>query len=175
MKNTGRLQVYTGNGKGKTTASLGLAVRAACSGMKVYIGQFLKGQDYSELCLPHRFPEITMEQFGTPEFILPGEKPSAVDIQLAEKGLAAVSAAMLGGEYNMIIADEICVAVYMGLLSEGKVLELASVRPGNVEVVFTGRYAGDAVIKIADLVTEMMEIKHYFNTEKLLARTGIEN
>ena len=175
MTRKGRFQVYTGNGKGKTTAALGLAVRAACSGMKVYIGQFLKGQDYSELCLPDRFPEITMEQFGTPEFILPGEKPSSEDIQLAENGLSAVRAAMISGDYDMVIADEICVAVYMGLVSEEQVLELAVSRPGSVEVVFTGRYAGDAVIKVADLVTEMMEIKHYYNTEKLLARAGIEN
>ncbi|OPX31574.1 MAG: cob(I)yrinic acid a,c-diamide adenosyltransferase [Gemmatimonadaceae bacterium 4484_173] len=175
VKKTGRLQVYTGNGKGKTTAALGLAVRAACSGMRVYIGQFMKGQDYSEMCLPDRFPEITMEQFGTPEFILPGEKPSSEDIQLAENGLSAVRAAMISGVYDMVIADEICVTAYMGLVSEEQVLELASVRPGNVEVVFTGRYAGDAVIKVADLVTEMIEIKHYFNTEKLSARTGIEN
>jgi cob(I)alamin adenosyltransferase len=175
VRNAGRLQVYTGNGKGKTTASLGLAVRAACSGMKVYIGQFLKGQDYSELCLPDRFPEITMEQFGTPEFIPHGEKPSAQDILMAEEGLKSIMMAMLSGKYSMVIADEICVAVFMGLLCEGKVLELADARPDSVEVVFTGRYAGDAIIEVADLVTEMMEIKHYYNTEKLSARTGIEN
>ena len=175
MKRQGRLQVYTGNGKGKTTASLGLAVRAACSGMRVYIGQFMKGQSYSELCLPRRFPEITMEQYGTPDFILPGEKPSEKDIHLAEKGLLSVSAAMQSGDFDMVIADEICVAVYMGLLKEQHVLELAAVRPASIEVVFTGRYASDSLIKAADLVTEMMEIKHYYNTEKLSARTGIEN
>ncbi len=175
MRNEGRLQVYTGNGKGKTTASLGLAVRAACSGMRVYIGQFMKGQDYSELCLPERFPEITMVQFGTPDFIMAGKKPSPRDIHLAENGLKSVTEAMLSGDFDVVIADEICVTVYLGLLSEMQVLELAAVRPGNVEVVFTGRYAGDAVIEAADLVTEMMEIKHYYSTEKLSARAGIEN
>lgn len=174
MERQGRLQVYTGNGKGKTTASLGLALRAACSGMKVFIGQFMKGQDYSELCLPERFPEIIMVQFGTPDLIPQGQKPSEKDIALAEKGLETVSRAMLSGDYDMVIADEICVSVFLGLLKEKKVLELAAARPDNVEVVFTGRYAGEAIIDAADLVTEMKEIKHYYNTEKLSARIGIE-
>lgn len=175
VERKGRLQVYTGNGKGKTTAMLGLAVRAACSGMRVYIGQFMKGQDYSELCLPERFPEITMKQFGTPDFILPGEKPSLQDIQLAEAGLTAVNNAMLGGDYDMVVADEICVSVHLGLLNEEQVLELAAARPATVEVVFTGRYATDGVIEVADLVTEMVSVKHYYDTEKLSARSGIEN
>ncbi len=174
MERQGRFQVYTGNGKGKTTAALGLAVRAACSGMKVFIGQFMKGQDYSELCLPDRFPEVTMQQFGTPDFILPGKKPSPRDIQLAEEGLSSVLRAMLSGDYDMVIADEICVSVHLGLLREESVLELAAARPATVEVVFTGRYASDAIINAADLVTEMMEIKHYYSSEKLSARLGIE-
>ena len=175
MAHTGRLQVYTGNGKGKTTAALGLAVRAACSGMKVFIGQFMKGQNYSELCLPDRFPEITIKQFGSPSFLLPGEKPSIDDIEEAAAGLNAIYKAMLSGQYDMIIADEICVSVYLGLLDEQQVLELASARPDNIEVVLTGRYASEALINSADLVTEMMEVKHYYNTEKLSARPGIEN
>ena len=175
MKRLGRLQVYTGNGKGKTTASLGLAVRAACSGMKVFIGQFMKGQDYSELCLPERFPEITMIQFGSPDFILPGQTPSDSDIELANRGVETLHAAMFSGDYDMVIADEICVSAYLGLLREEQLLELASARPDNIEVVFTGRYASDAIIKAADLVTEMVPVKHYYDTEKLSARLGIEN
>ncbi len=171
----GRLQIYTGNGKGKTTAALGLAVRAACSGMKVFIGQFLKGQDYSELCIPSRFPEIEMKQFGTPDFIHPGEKPSAKDLQLAAEGLKTIREVILSKKFDVVIADEICVSVYLGLLYEKEVMELAECRPGNVEVVFTGRYATDAMIKIADLVTEMMPVKHYYDTEQLSARLGIEN
>lgn len=173
MERKGRLQVYTGNGKGKTTASLGLAVRAACSGMRVYIGQFMKGRDYSELCLPERFPEITMKQFGSSEFIFSG-KPSLPDIQLAEAGLAEVALAMLSGNYDMVIADEICVSVHLGLLQETQILELAAARPASVEVVFTGRYATYDIIEVADLVTEMVSIKHYYDTEKLSARLGIE-
>ncbi len=174
MRN-GRLQVYTGNGKGKTTALLGLAVRAACSGMRVYIGQFMKGQNYSELCLPERFPEITLEQFGSPAFLKAGEKPSETDMLMAENGLSAVCGALTSGKYDLVAADEICVSVHLGLLKEDAVLQLADMRPATVELVLTGRYASDSIIEKADLVTEMMEVKHYYNTEKLLARTGIEN
>lgn len=174
MKRQGRLQVYTGNGKGKTTASLGLAVRAACSGMSVFIGQFMKGQDYSELCLPERFPEITMQQFGTPEFIHSGHEPSAEAVKMAESGLGKITDAMLCGDYDMIIADEICVSVHMGLLKENDVLALAKSRPSNTELVYTGRYATPAIIDVADLVTEMVPVKHYYETEKLSARPGIE-
>jgi len=172
---SGRLQVYTGNGKGKTTAMLGLAVRAACSGMRVYIGQFMKGQDYSELCLPSRFPEIALEQFGSPKFLKAGEKPSETDLIMAEKGLSAVRQALTSGEYDLVAADEICVSVHLGLLREESVIQLADLRPDRTELVFTGRYATDRIIEKADLVTEMMEVKHYYNTEKLLARKGIEN
>lgn len=172
---TGRFQIYTGNGKGKTTAMLGLSVRAACSGMKVYIGQFMKGQNYSELCVQGRFPEITIEQFGSPEFIGPDAPPSRADREKASEGLAAVRAALEGGLYQLVAADEICVAVHMGLLKEKDALELADRRPAGVELVFTGRYATEIMISKADLVTEMKEIKHYYNTEKLLARRGIEN
>lgn len=176
LKRTGRLQVYTGNGKGKTTAMMGLSVRAACSGMKVYIGQFMKGQDYSELCLPERFPElITMEQYGAPDFIAKGAKPSETDLKMAAAGLSSLRQALVSGSYDLVAADEICVCVYMGLLEENEVVQLAELRPKHVELVFTGRYATHGIIRIADLVTEMMEVKHYYNTEKLMARKGIEN
>ncbi len=174
-KGWGRLQIYTGNGKGKTTAALGLAVRAACAGKKVFICQFMKGQDYSELCIPSRFPEIEMQQFGTPDFIQPGERPSAKDLKLAAEGLKTIREVILSEKFDVVIADEICVSVYLGLLYEKEVMELAECRPSNVEVVFTGRYATDAMIKIADLVTEMMPVKHYYDTEQLSARLGIEN
>ncbi|PIE53642.1 cob(I)yrinic acid a,c-diamide adenosyltransferase [Candidatus Fermentibacteria bacterium] len=171
----GRFQIYTGNGKGKTTASLGLSVRAACSGMKVYFGQFMKGQDYSELKVPERFPEITMNQFGTPKLLCQGEKPAEEDLRKAENGAKKIREALLSGEYDLVVADEICVTVHLGLLPEAAALELAAKRPPEMELVFTGRYASEAMIDAADLVTEMKEIKHYYNTEKLMARKGIEN
>lgn len=173
--NTGRFQIYTGNGKGKTTALIGLSVRAACSGMRVYIGQFMKGQSYSELCLPGRFPEIEIEQFGTQDFIEPGALPSKMDMEKAERASVGIRMALISGRFNLVGADEICIAVHMGLLAEEKALELIEIRPGDVELIFTGRYASAKMMEKADLVTEMKEIKHYYNTEKLSARRGIEN
>ncbi len=171
----GRFQLYTGNGKGKTTAALGLAVRAACSGMKVYIGQFMKGQDYSELALSGHFPEsITMEQYGTPKLLCKGEEPSEEDMSAARNGLLKLKEAMFSGSYDMIIADELNVTVHLGLLDVETVLEVLKKRPDNIELVVTGRYAPDSFIELADLVTEMREVKHYYETENLPARKGIE-
>jgi len=172
---TGRFQIYTGNGKGKTTALIGLSVRVACAGMRVYIGQFMKGQKYSELCIPDKFPLIEIEQFGTPDFIEPGKKPSPKDIDNAHRAYLRIKEVLASGRYDLVGADEICVAVHMGLLPEKKAIELVRERPENVELVFTGRYATETMIEKADLVTEMREVKHYYNTEKLPARRGIEN
>lgn len=172
----GRFQLYTGNGKGKTTAALGLTVRAACAGMKVYFGQFMKGQDYSELCLPEHFPgAITMEQFGTPRLICKGEKPSEDDMLSAAAGLERIKAVMISGNYDLVIADELNVTVHMGILNEDDVMEFINHRPDDVELVLTGRYAPESFVEAADLVTEMREVKHYFATENLLARKGIES
>ncbi len=172
----GRLQLYTGNGKGKTTAALGLAVRAACAGMRIYFGQFMKGQDYSELCLPEHFPgAITMEQFGTIRLICRGEKPSEDDMRSAASGLEKIRAAMVSGNYDLVIADELNVTVHMGILSEDDVMEFICQRPDDVELVLTGRYAPASFVEAADLVTEMREVKHYYSTENLLARKGIES
>jgi cob(I)alamin adenosyltransferase len=171
----GRFQLYTGNGKGKTTAALGLAARAACAGMKVYIGQFMKGSEYSELCLPVHFRgTIVMEQYGTPRLICKGEKPSPEDIRSAEDGLAKIGAVMVSGEYDVVIADELNVTVHMGLLKESDVLDFINLRPESVELVVTGRYAPESFIEAAHLVTEMREIKHYYEVENLKARKGIE-
>ncbi|MBD3277366.1 MAG: cob(I)yrinic acid a,c-diamide adenosyltransferase [Candidatus Aegiribacteria sp.] len=172
----GRIQVYTGCGKGKTTAALGLAVRAACSGMRVFFGQFMKGRDYSELCLQDRFPnEIEMEQFGSPRLICKGEEPSADDRKRASQGLSRMREVMLSGDYDLVVADEINVTVHMGLLNEEKVLSVVRERPSDVELVLTGRYAPDSFIEAADLVTDMKEIKHYYSTQGLKARKGIES
>jgi cob(I)alamin adenosyltransferase len=171
----GRVQVYTGNGKGKTTAALGLALRFACSGQRVYIGQFMKGSDYSELCLPSHFPGlITMEQYGTPRLLCQGEKPSDEDIARARKGSLLLREAVSGGSYGLVIADELNVTVHLGLLSIGDALGVIADRAQGVELVLTGRYAPKEIIDAADLVTEMNEVRHYYTTEKLKARKGIE-
>lgn len=171
----GRVQVYTGDGKGKTTAALGLAVRSACAGHRVYIGQFMKGSDYSELCLPSRFPElITLVQYGTPNLICQGRSPSKEDIAGALNGLALLTAAVSSGGYRLVIADELCVTIHMGLLTEDHGLQVIRARAAGVELVLTGRRATRAIMDAADLVTEMVERKHYYTTERLSARRGIE-
>lgn len=169
----GFVQVYTGNGKGKTTAAIGLAVRAAGAGLKVFIGQFIKMGDYSEIkALKERFSDlITLEQFGTGGFIK--EKVSPEHIRAAGKGLKRIKELMISGKYDVVICDEVNVAVSLGLLSVEDLLELMALKPENIEMVFTGRGADPKMIEAADLVTEMTEIKHYYKKD-VNARTGIE-
>ncbi len=168
------VHVYTGNGKGKTTAALGLSARAACAGIRVLIGQFLKGTETSELCLPLRFPGlIEIEQYGTGDFVGRGG-PSEEDGRKAMEGLGRIRASILSGGFGMVVADEICVAVSLGLITEAEVVGLARGCPRSVELVLTGRGATPAIIEAADLVTEMVEVKHYFSDGEMPARKGIE-
>jgi len=171
----GKLHVYTGDGKGKTTAAIGLAVRAACSGLRVYIGQFMKGLPYAEQELPGRFPGlIEMEQYGTPRLICQGERSTPEDLRCAREGLERIGRVLVDGEFDIVIADEVNVAVHLGLLPQSDVLELLRARPDGVEMILTGRGAPASVLEMADLITEMREIRHYFATEGLKARKGIE-
>lgn len=167
----GYVQVYTGNGKGKTTASLGLALRCVCAGNKVFMGQFMKGQDYSEKKAARLLENLTMEQFGDVHFIQ-GE-PSAEDRAMAARGLERMKEVLLSGEYDLVIFDEVNTSMFFKLLSADEVIHLIKQKPERTEVVLTGRYAPDEVIEFADLVTEMREIKHYYNAG-VDARTGIE-
>ena len=168
----GYVHIYTGNGKGKTTAALGLAIRAAGAGLKVFIGQFIKGRQYSELKSLSRLSDlITVEQYGLPQFL--NGKPSASDIEAASVGFERVKAAMLSGRFAVIIVDEGNVAVTYGLISKQDLLDLIGMKPENMELVITGRDALPEVINMADLVTEMKVIKHYFN-KGVNARIGIE-
>lgn len=170
----GYIQVYTGNGKGKTTAALGLALRAAGSGLKTYVGQFLKGQPYGELKAARRLsPWITIEQFGRKGFVHVSENPDEEDIQRARAGLEKCRRAMLSGQYAIIVLDEVNVALHFRLLAVKDVLGLLDEKPPGVEVILTGRYAPLALLKRADLVTEMREKKHYY-ASGVRARTGIE-
>ncbi|MFQ6108173.1 MAG: cob(I)yrinic acid a,c-diamide adenosyltransferase [Candidatus Aminicenantales bacterium] len=170
----GYIQIYTGKGKGKTTAALGLALRAAGYGMRVYIGQFLKGQTYGELQAAKKLaPFIKIEQYGRKGFIHVTKNPDEEDMRRAKKGLRRCLAAMLSGQYRIIILDEINVAVYFNILSEKEVHEFLDQKPPEVEVVLTGRYAPSSFIRRADLVTEMKEKKHYF-AKGVRARDGIE-
>jgi cob(I)alamin adenosyltransferase len=170
----GYIQVYTGNGKGKTTAALGLALRAAGYGQRVYIGQFLKGQEYGELLSVRNLaPLITIEQFGRRGFIHVTESPDDEDTERAKKGLQKCLKAMLSQKYRIIVLDEINVALHFHLLTEKDVHDFLAQRPEDVEVVLTGRYAPASLIKKADLVTEMKEKKHYY-AKGVRARLGIE-
>lgn len=168
------IHIYTGNGKGKTTAAIGLACRAACAGRRVFMGQFLKGSATSEMCLNERFHGLLrIEQFGGPELIGPGG-PGPRDIELAAEGLRRIRDEIAGGAWNVVVADEICVAVWMGVVPEEEVLHLERSCPGGIELILTGRRASPAMVELADLVTEMVEVKHYFAAGRVPAREGIE-
>lgn len=170
----GCVQVYTGNGKGKTTAALGLALRAAGRGLKTYIGQFMKGQHYGELeAVKMAHPFITIEQYGKDTFIHVQDPPQEEDVRMAQEGLARAKQAMCSGEYDIIVFDEIITGHWFHLVSLAGMLEVIRSRPEGVEVVFTGRYAPPELIAAADLVTEMREVKHY-SAEGVTARDGIE-
>lgn len=173
QRQIGLVQVYTGDGKGKTTAALGLALRAAGNGMRVYIGQFLKGRRYGEQNAIERLaPDITLEQYGTSAWIhidkvTPEQRAAALE------GLERIREALTGGEYDMVIADEINVAVFFHLLTEEEVTQLIDARPAHVELVLTGRRAPDAILERADLVTEMREVRHPYQ-QGIPARPGCE-
>ncbi len=172
MKTPGYLQVYTGNGKGKTTAALGLAIRAAGRGLTVYFGQFMKGSFYGEQKILGDIPEITLVQFGS-ETCIRREDVTDTHIEQARTGLEQIRKILQSREHDLVILDEVNVAVWFGLLTVEEVLTTLDHRPENVELVLTGRYAPDAFIDRADLVTEMREIKHYYS-RGIPARDGIE-
>ena len=167
----GFIHLYTGNGKGKTTAALGLALRAAGAGKTVFMAQFVKGMHYSELDALKSFPAIEVKQFGLDCFIV--NQPTREDIEAAQKGLEKVSSIIRDNNYNMVILDEICIALYYHLFEMDIVLELLKAKPEKMEIILTGRYAPPELYEIADLVTEMNEIKHYYQ-KGIEARKGIE-
>lgn len=167
----GYIHVYTGNGKGKTTAAFGLALRAAMSGKKVYIGQFVKGMAYEETKCTDFISGIDIEQYGTECFI--DRKPNESDIKRARIGLERCKDAFCSGLYEVVIMDEITIAIYFGLLSDDEVISKLKLKNEKVEIVLTGRYASKEIIDIADLVSEIKEIKHYFN-EGVISRKGID-
>jgi cob(I)alamin adenosyltransferase len=168
----GYVHLYTGDGKGKSTAAFGLALRAAMFGKKVYIGQFIKDMEYNETKIKDIVDNIVVEQLGRGCFIF--EAPEEEDKSAAMDGLKKCSDILKSGDYDMVILDEITIALYFKLFDVKDVVEAVKNRDEKVEVVMTGRYAPKELYDIADLITEMKEIKHYYNTEGLLARDGIE-
>ncbi len=170
----GQVHVYTGDGKGKTTAALGLAMRAAGAGKRILFVQFVKGREYSEISmLRAHMDAITFRNFGRECFI--GRVPETEDYKAASVGFTELKRMISGpAVFDLIIADELTIALHYGLLSMADVRELITLRPPQSELVITGRYASAELIEMADLVTEMKEIRHYFGTKNLLAREGIE-
>jgi cob(I)alamin adenosyltransferase len=166
----GYVQIYTGNGKGKTTAAIGLSIRAFGAGLKVSFIQFVKGRYTSEM---KSFEKLGIEFFqgGRPEFII--GKPGKDDIDAALKTLEMAREKVSSGMYDLVVLDEINVSIYLGLISEEDVIDLISKKSDRTEVILTGRYATQKMMDMADLVTEMREIKHYY-TKGVEQRTGIE-
>ena len=168
----GYVHVYTGNGKGKTTAAMGLALRATGAGKKVYIAQYAKGMHYSELdAIAKHLPNITLKQYGLGCFIF--NVPKQADIEAANVGLREVEAIISGCEYDVIILDEANIAVFYNLFSVQDLIAILNKRNPATEIVITGRYACEEIMEYADLVTEMTEIKHYYK-QGVQARVGIE-
>jgi len=172
MLEKGYIQVYTGNGKGKTTAALGVALRAVCAGNKVFFGQFMKGQDYSEKKAVKLLPGLTMEQFGGPCFI--NGTPTEKDISDAKAGLQRMREVLSSGEYDLVVFDEINTSLFFKLVTVDEVMAVLDLKPEKTEVILTGRYAPQEIIDRADLCTEMKEIKHYYNAG-VDSRVGVEN
>jgi len=168
----GYIHVYTGDGKGKTTAALGLTLRAIGHGAKIFIGQFLKNGDYGEIKALRNFNgNVFIEQFGTGSFI--GEEMSPEDYHACRCGIHIIKRVLASGDYHLVILDEINIAVCCGLLSVKELMGIVGQKPVDVELVFTGRYALPEILEVADLVTEMKEIKHYYHAG-VMARLGIE-
>jgi cob(I)alamin adenosyltransferase len=196
MNSTGFVQVYTGNGKGKTTAAIGLAIRALGAGKKVMFLQFMKAKVYSEhSILPEVSPNLTLQTIGKPFFVVkegtmspeeeaqwrdkavffPPGKPPQEYLEIIAGGMEKAREATTSGKYDLVVLDELNVALHFGLVSWEEVKDLIEKRAKGVEVVLTGRGATPELIETADLVTEMREIKHYYNTQGIEARKGIEN
>ena len=169
----GLIQVYTGSGKGKTTAALGLALRAAGHDLQVYIVQFMKGwPHYGELVSVQHLPNVTLRQFGRPDFVN-REHPNPEDIRLAHEALEHAEQIVASGDYDLVILDEVNVALDYGLIGLDDLLALLDAKPEHVELVLTGSGAHPEIVKLADLVTEMLAIKHPYDAG-VPGRKGIE-
>lgn len=167
----GYLHVYTGNGKGKTTAAFGLALRALCAGKRVFVAQFVKSMKYNETAVADRFDGIEIHQYGRGCFIDRPAQPE--DRAAAEAGWEACRTVLQGDRFDVVILDELSIAFYYELLDVDRVLADILARNPRIEVVVTGRYAPQVLVDAADLVTEMREVKHYY-TQGVLSRNGID-
>jgi len=169
----GLVQVYTGDGKGKTSAAFGLALRAVGRGLKVYIVQFIKGGfDYGELYIVEKIPNLKLATFGRGRFVteIP---PSEEDSKLAREAFELAKKVVKSGEYDVVVLDEVNVVLNLKMISIDEVMDLVKNKPKHVELILTGRYAPVQIIDAADLVTEMREVKHPY-AQGVPPRKGIE-
>ncbi len=167
------VMVITGNGKGKTTAAFGQALRAVGQGYKVCVIQFMKGRKYGEVLAAEQYlADLTIIQAGQDSFVM-RDQPSAVDVELARQGFEQAREAVHCQKYDMVILDEINVAVDFQLIAEDDVLDLVKNKPAGVDLILTGRYASKRMMDQADLVSEVLEIKHPYHTG-VEGRAGIE-
>ena len=169
----GLVIVITGNGKGKTTSAFGHALRAIGHGYKVLIVQFMKGRKYGEFIAAEKYlPQLAIHRCGLDSFVM-RDNPAAVDIELAVQGFEFAKKAIAGGKYNMVILDEINVAVDFKLIGLKQVVEMIKNKPPALDLILTGRYAAKEIIKLADTVSEVKEIKHHY-AAGIKDRAGIE-
>ncbi len=165
------IHVYTGDGKGKTTAALGLVLRATGAGLRVYIGQFCKKGTYSEIRCLRSLRGVTIEQFGSSRCLISGRKPR--DIACARKGLRKAREALISGSYDLVVLDEVIVAARLGLIALPDIAALMEDCPRAVELILTGRRCPSELLRKADLISTIAETRHYF-TRGVKARKGIE-
>jgi cob(I)alamin adenosyltransferase len=169
----GLVIVITGNGKGKTTSAFGQALRAIGQGYKVLIVQFMKGRKYGEFIAAEKYlPHLTIRMSGLDSFVM-RDNPAAVDIELAVQGFEFAKKAIVSGKYNMVILDEINVAVDFKLIGLKQVVEMIKNKPPALDLILTGRYAAKEIIRLADTVSEVKEIKHHY-AAGIKDRAGIE-
>ncbi|MBN1755761.1 cob(I)yrinic acid a,c-diamide adenosyltransferase [bacterium] len=167
------LQIYTGNGRGKTTSALGQALRACGHGLKVIMIQFMKGDiNYGEVKIAPMIPNFELLQFGLPTFVKKGD-PSEEDLRLAEEGFQHARKVILGKDYDVVVLDELNVAIDYGLIDLDRVLRLLDDCPEELEIIITGRYASPELVKRADLVSEILDIKHPYQ-RGVNARQGFD-
>ncbi len=171
----GYIQIYTGNGKGKSTAAIGQVIRSAGYGLKTYYLMMMKDFAYNEIESLKRFEDlIEVVKIGKDDWVFRKEKAPQLEIEKAKLALEEAMKKMLSGNYNIIVLDEVFVSIYFGLISVEDVLPFFNQKPLNVELILTGRYCPQEFIERADLVTEMKEIKHYYQIG-VASRRGIES
>ncbi len=161
IKKPGLVMVFTGDGKGKTTAAVGQAMRALGHGYRVYMIHFMKGRDYGEFLAASSIPNLTIVKAGRDSFVN-RDDPDPVDVDLARDGFLQAEKAVVSGDYDLVVLDEINVAVDYGLIKENELLDLIKKKPENVSIILTGRCASPEVVKAADMVSEVLAIKHHY-------------